>query len=115
MDTEQARRRLPHESVHCEAQNARVEFPVNQSSQLPSTTSRHRASLAQDRRHVTSAQPPLLYCVLPVRTENRDTDSDLSGRLKDEFKNTFEQVLLSPDNILPYVAGVCKSMDDCDL
>lgn len=44
----------PYESVHCEQHNAQFEFPVNQSSQLPSTTSRHRASLAQDRKHVTS-------------------------------------------------------------
>lgn len=73
----------PYESVHCEAHNTQVEFPVNQSSQLPSTTSRHRASLAQDRRHVTSCftQPPLLYRVSPVRDEDRDIDSELSHRL----------------------------------
>lgn len=41
------------ESVHCEAHSTRSERPVNQSSQLPSTTSRHRARLAQDRKHVT--------------------------------------------------------------
>lgn len=53
-----------YESVHCEQHNTQLEFPVNQSSQLPSTTSRHRASLAQDRKHVTSCltQPPLLCC-----------------------------------------------------
>lgn len=56
MDTEQA----PYESIHCEAHNTRVKLPVNQSSQLPSTTSRQEARPAQDRRHVTSclAQPP---------------------------------------------------------
>lgn len=43
----------PRESVHCEAHSTRSERPVNQSSQLPSTTSRHRAMLAQDRKHVT--------------------------------------------------------------
>lgn len=53
----------PHESVHCVALNARAELPVNQSSQLPSTTSRHGASRAQDRWHVTVrlTQPPPLY------------------------------------------------------
>lgn len=43
----------PRESVHCEAHSTPSEPPVNQSSQLPSTTSRHRARLAQDRKHVT--------------------------------------------------------------
>lgn len=53
----------PYESLHCKANNTQVEFPVNQSSQLPSTTSRHRASLAQDHKHVTSCltQPPSLH------------------------------------------------------
>lgn len=42
----------PCESIHCETHNTQVQFPVNQSSQLPSTTSwsRHSASLAQDRQ-----------------------------------------------------------------
>lgn len=73
----------PYESIHCEADNTQVEFPVNQSSQLPSTTSRQKASLAQDRRHVTSclAQPPLLYHVSLVRAEDRGIDSELSDSL----------------------------------
>lgn len=68
-----------NESVHCEAHNTQVDFPVNQSSQLPSTTSRHRANLAQDRRHVTCCltQLLLLYSASPVRAEDGGTDSDL--------------------------------------
>lgn len=111
----------PSESVHCEAHNTQVEFPVNQSSQLPSTTSRHRASLAQDHKHVTGCrtQPSLPFRQSGLRTEILTVSFHIFSDYI-MLNAWISCLILFTQTIHCYdigidVAGVCKSIDDCDM